>query len=343
MSVIQNISSPLPDHTQTLRLSVVVIAYRMARQVLNTVYSLSVHYQRNAREQDYEIIVVENHSDHCIDVEQLLAIGNNIRYVLREETGVSPAAAINVGLSLCRAPFVGLLIDGARMLTPRVIDNVLMAQAIHADALVAVPGYQLGSDPHHLSKTQNYNEQTEQALLEEVNWKQNGYRLFDIANISEANPRGVFQPFMECNCLFTSPANWQRIGGADEAFHFPGGGGLNLHFYRSLGVLKEVEYFFILQGEGSFHQYHGGVSTTERHDREEMLSPPREQLESYWNGKYKGLEREPILLGAVDAHAQRFLQYASERAMKRFARKGKNHEPFWVSDLHHPRYTEQFP
>lgn len=323
-------------------LSIVVIVYRMAEQALNTLYTLSSHYQRQVRESDYEIIVVENRSDQTLDTRRLAALGGNIRYLLRDESGVSPAAAINAGLALCRAPFIGLLIDGARMVTPRVLDYVLMARAIHEDALVAVPGYNLGPDLHHRNKQLNYNEESERALLATVNWRQDGYELFRICNMGEANPRGVFQPFMECNCLFTSAANWQRIGGADEAFHFPGGGGLNLHLYRRLGVLKETEYFFILPGEGSFHQYHGGVSTTEREDREEMFLSPRSQLESYWNGKFKGLEREPILLGAVTAQAMPWFQYSSERASKRFARKSENHEAFWPSDLHHQRRTHHF-
>jgi glycosyltransferase involved in cell wall biosynthesis len=331
-----------PSQLSNPRLSIVIIVYRMAEQALNTVYSLSTHHQRHVREEDYEIIVVENSSGQNIDTDRLSVLGNNIRYQCREEKGVSPAAAINVGLAMCRAPFVGLLIDGARMVTPRVIEYALAAQRVDKDALVAVPGYNLGPDLHHLNKSLSYNETTEQALLSEINWKQDGYRLFNIANISEANPRGVFQPFMECNCMFSSRDNWDRIGGADEAFHFPGGGGLNLHLYRSLGLLKETEYFFILPGEGSFHQYHGGVSTTERHDREEMLLSPRSQLESYWNGKFKGLEREPILLGAVTSHAQQFLLYASERASRRFTRKHEHHEAFWPSDLHHRRYTENF-
>jgi len=341
MTVLTNTCSPAFDTLPAPRLSVVVIGYRMPEQLLNTVYTLSVPYQRSVETRDYEIIVVENRSDRCVDTARLLALGDNIRYVLREEKGVSPSAAINVGLSHCRTPFIGLLIDGARMLTPRVLDNALMAAAIDADSLVIVPGYNLGPDLHHL--TSDYNEDAERELLANARWKENGYRLFTIANISEANPRGVFQPFMECNCLFTSRANWQRTGGADEAFHFPGGGGLNLHLYRSLGVLKETEYFFMTPGEGSFHQYHGGVSTKERDDRAELLMSPRQQLESYWNGKFKGLEREPILLGAVDALAIPMLQYSSERAAKRFARKSDNHEPFWASDLHHARSTEQFP
>lgn len=337
--------SPLIESTSTRpapKLSIVVIVYRMAEQALNTIYTLSAQHQQSVDEQDYEIVVVENRSDQIINTERLFALGKNIRYVLRDESGVSPAAAINAGLGLCQAPFIGLLIDGARMVTPRIIQYSLMAQAVHHDALVIVPGYNLGPELHHLNKKINYNEQTERELLNNVDWRKDGYQLFNICNIGEANPRGVFQPFMECNCLFTSKANWNRIGGANEAFHFPGGGGLNLHMYRQLGILKETEYFFILPGEGSFHQYHGGVSTTEREDREEMFLSPRNQLESYWNGKFKGLEREPILLGAVTAPAMPWFQYSSERSVKRFQRKTENHEAYWPSDLHHHRRTNHF-
>ncbi len=332
-------SNPAPESP---RLSVVVIVYDMPEQALNTVYSLSTRHQRNVSAEDYEIIVVENRSDHTIDPQRLTSIGDNIHYLCRDENGVSPAPAINAGLKLCKGSFIGLLIDGARMVTPRVIEYALQASSIDPDCLLAVPGYNLGPELQHFSKTHNYNEETEKHLMQTINWQKNGYRLFDIANISEANPRGVFQPFMENNCMFSSAENFNRIGGADEAFHFPGGGGLNLHMFRSLGVLENTEYFFVTPGEGSFHQYHGGVSTSEREDREESFLSPRDQLESYWNGQFKGLEREPFLLGAVGSHAQAFLHYASTRAIKRFNRKSKRHEPFWPSDLHHRRYTEHF-
>lgn len=328
--------------SQTLKLSIILIVYDMPAQALNTLYSLSCLYQRNVSEQDYEIIVVENHSSHTLDEEMLSPIANNITYVCRDEKGVSPAAAINAGLALCQAPFIGLLIDGARMVTPRVIECALQAQRIDTNALMAVPGYNLGPELQHLDTQFNYNEATEKHLMDTVHWRDNGYRLFDIANISEANPRGVFQPFMENNCLFTSADNFQKIGGANESFNSPGGGGLNLHLYRSLGVLKETDYFFVTPGEGSFHQYHGGVSTSARKDREASFLSPREQLESYWNGQFKGLEREPILLGTVNSHAQSFLQDSSQRAKRRFKRKTQKHEVFWPSDLHHKRYTESF-
>lgn len=324
-----------------LKISVIIVVYRMPRQAINTIYSLSALHQRNIKEEEYEIIVVENRSDNMIDQQQLLALGKNIRYVSREESGHSPAAAINYGFSLCRADYIGLLIDGARMVTPRVLEYALQAKSIDKNSIFAVPGYNLGAEKQHIDS--HYSEEKEIRLLSKTNWQQNGYRLFDIANIGEANPRGFFQPFMENNCLFSSLGSYENIGFADENFHFLGGGGLNLHMFRLLGTLANAPYLFVTPGEGSFHQYHGGVSTTPRADREEILAPPRKQLVSYWGGDtFKALQREPFLLGAVNSHAQKFLLYSSQRALKRFERKTRNNEPFWPSDFKQKRYTEHF-
>ena len=131
------------------KISVIVIVYDMARQALNTLHSLSAAYQRRIDARDYEVIVVENRSDRVMDPADIAALPENFRYVLRDEAGKSPAAAINHGLALARGDCIGLMIDGARMLTPGVLTHVDMALRITRRAVVAVPGYQLGDAPHH--------------------------------------------------------------------------------------------------------------------------------------------------------------------------------------------------
>ena len=44
------------------RLSVVVVAYNMTRELKRTLYSLSPKFQRDVKAQDYEVIVVDNGS-----------------------------------------------------------------------------------------------------------------------------------------------------------------------------------------------------------------------------------------------------------------------------------------
>jgi len=316
------------------KISLLLIVYKMPRQALNTVYSLSAQHQQNVRESDYEIVVVENSSSDNMDEEAALKQGNNIRYYLRQETSASPCGAINFGLDQCRGDSIGLMIDGARMVTPRVIEYALLAQQAHLHSLLAVPGYNLGPDEHQFHLETGYNQKIEQALLEDIRWQENGYRLFDIANISGANEKGIFHPLLECNCMFSSRENFERIGGANEEFDLPGGGSINLHMFRQLGVLPQSRYYFVAPGEGSFHQFHGGITTQQADDREEVLESHRKQLHSYWEGGFHALRREPILLGAVGSHAQHFLAHSAKFGKRRFGwiTKGKNARHPWLDD-----------
>jgi len=321
--------------TPAVKLSVLVVAYKMPRQALNTVYSLSAAHQQNVRESDYDIVVVENESSDNIPEHELLALGNNIRYFRRQETSASPCRAVNFGLQQCRGKSIGLMIDGARMVTPRVIEYALLAQHADADSLLAIPGYNLGPMEHQYHLDIGYNAEVEKQLLEQTNWKHNGYRLFDIANISGANDKGIFHPLLECNCMFSSAKNFERIGGANEEFDLPGGGSINLHMFRQLGMLKQARLYFVAPGEGSFHQFHGGITTQQASDREEVLESHRKQLHSYWEGGFHAMRREPLLLGAVGSHAQKFLYHSAEMGKKRFnwITRGNNARHPWLDDV----------
>jgi len=319
------------------KLSVIVIVYNMREQAMNTLHSLSPAYQKNIAADDYEVIVVENRSAHNLNETDIKKTLPNARYFLRDEQGVSPVHAINFAFQQCRAPMIGLMIDGARMLTPRVLEYVLMAKRIDENALVAVPGYNLGPVEHQLAAEHDYNETIEKQQLNNIEWQQNGYRLFDISSLGGANPTGVINPLLESNCVFASKTSFEKIGWADTAFTYPGGGSLNLHMFRSLGMLRETNHYFILPGEGSFHQLHGGVTTQDarqqsKQDREQMLKQFARQINKRW-GVFSVLKREPILLGAVTTHAQRFLKSSSKEATIRFSRLDENMTAHWIDDL----------
>jgi len=316
------------------KLSILLIVYKMPRQALNTLYSLSTQHQRNVRESDYEIVVVENESSLNVDEELVHAIGNNLRYYRRKESSASPCRAVNFGLEHCRGESIGLMIDGARMVTPRVIEYALMAQRADPDSLMAVPGYNLGPAEHQYHLDTGYNEDIEKKLLEQCNWQKNGYRLFDIANISGANHKGIFHPLLESNCMFSSAENFRRINGANEAFDLPGGGSINLHMFRQLGLLPQAKLYFVTPGEGSFHQFHGGITTQQAADREAVLESHRKQLHSYWEGGFHAMRREPQLLGAVGSHAQRFLKESAKMGIRRFnwITRGNNARHPWLDD-----------
>lgn len=322
------------------KLSFVVVVYNMPRQAMNTLFSLSAKYQRNITEEDYEILVVENQSDNNLTSEKISELGNNFRYFLRQETSQSPVGAINFGLAQAKADHICLMVDGARMLTPRVVEYALMAIRANTNALIAVPGYSLGwQDQHHHIDAQ-YGEAQEIALLNACQWQQNGYRLFDIATISGANAKGPLQLFLECNCLFTSRIVLEDIGGADERFDLLGGGSINLHLYRKIGVHSNNLHYFVIAGEGSFHQYHGGVTTSQQVNRDQLLEQFREQLEDIWGGKFGGaVKREPILLWALSSQALPFIKESSRHCRHRFQKLSAKGTPFWIDDAPYTRYT----
>lgn len=319
----KNISSP--------KISILVIVFNMRRQAMNTLYSLSPRYQQNIAAEDYEVIIVENHSSHSLDPKEVKHILPNSHYYLREESSSSPVHAINFGFQQCRASMIGLMIDGARMLSPRVLEYALMAQKIDTNALVAVPGYNLGPAEHQHAQHHQYDESMEIQQLGDIAWKENGYRLFDISSIGGANPTGVINPLLESNCVFASQSCFEKIGWADTEFSYPGGGSLNLHIFRSLGMLPETQHYFILPGEGSFHQQHGGVTTQAREDRDQLLRTFAKQINKRW-GVFSVLKREPILLGAVTVHAQTFLKFSCQEATIRFNRLDKKNNHHWIDD-----------
>jgi glycosyltransferase involved in cell wall biosynthesis len=301
----------------------------MARQAENTLYSLSTHFQRNVAESDYEVVCVENESDQNLDPARVAEIGSNIRYFRRRETGQSPAAAINHAFEQVRAPMICLMVDGARMVSPRVIEYALMGQRIDPHALIAIPGYHLGPDEQHQSP--GYDERAEMALLEGIDWKRNGYRLFDISVFSGANPHGYLHPLLESNCLFCASDSFDGIGRADERFDLPGGGMINLDLYRRLALLPESR-LMVTPGEGSFHQFHGGVTTSDVAEREAVLASHRAQYRAIRDEEYRGVLREPMLLGAVTGEAIRFFTNTAQGATRRFGRFQAQGRPPWPDD-----------
>jgi hypothetical protein len=323
-------------------LSVIVIVYNMPRQAMNTLFSLSLPYQKNVTTDDYEVIVVENDSGNNLDAAAVAALGPQFRYFLRDEKGVSPAPAVNFAFSQCKGAQIGLIIDGARLVSPRVIEYALLAHRISDNALVMVPGYHLGERDQKFHLQTGHSEQLEIEKLDDLGWRDNGYRLFRWACWSSSNQRGYLQPMQECNAVFCSAANFRAVGGADERFDQPGGGSINLYLYRRLGTLPDIQ-LYVLPGEGSFHQFHGGVTTQELSDDDErkaVLKSFDTRLEEIWGGPFKALTREPMLLGAVTHWAQPFLEKASEMATQRFTRLTLNKKPFWDDDAEFSRFTE---
>ena len=303
--------------TSQPELSVIVIVHNMPAQAMNTLYSLASRYQRGVSDQDYEVQVVENDAGNNLDPAAVKALGSNFHYQLRAEAGVSPAPAINEALARCSGRHVGLLIDGARMVTPQVIKYALQALRIDG-AVVAVPGYYLteqGREEGDAAAILAH----EETLLADLGWEADGYQLFRHACFSNGNRRGYMAPLMECNALFCERELLLRLGGADERFTFRGGGALNLHLYRRLATAPGTE-LIMLAGEGNFHQFHGGTSTTAGEERNALVKIFKQQLDEMWPGGFKSVRREPVLFGTVGRLALPFLETSLRNTTERFER-----------------------
>ena len=299
---------------------------------MNTLYSLSANYQRDVGEESYEVVVVENSSGNMLDPDAVTSLGNNFHYLCRQEHGVSPAPAINEALPHCRGRHLGLMIDGARMLSPRVISYSLQVLSLD-NSIVIVPAYYLTeagrTEAGHTESNPLDILQQEETLLRELKWQEDGYRLFREACFSNGNRHGYLDPIMECTALMFERQRFQDLGGADESFDLQGGGALNLHIYRQVAT-SPASRLYVLPGEGNFHQFHGGTSTTAGPARDALVQDFKAQLDSHWPGGFKSVSREPLLYGAVTRYALPFLQRAAESGhlrLERFEERGQHPWP----------------
>ncbi len=298
----------------------VVVVYRMPEQARNTLLSLTPAFQHNVTESDYEVIVVENASDQVLGEKAVLSYGRNFKYYYRDDNTVSPAGAINFAVERSDSDMVGIMVDGARMVTPGVLQFVLAAQRMSANAVVAVPGYHIGEGLQQDTIHSGYDEEAEKALLKRIGWPDEGYRLFEISCLSGSCAHGFFNPNAESNCLCLSKKIYDAVGGCDVRFDLPGGGLLNLDFYKRVCEYKQSE-LFILPGEGTFHQFHKGVTTGDRPEsREELLERMRQQYVNIRGEKYRPPVKEAIYLGKLSPPAMKFILHSAERAISRRVR-----------------------
>src|SRR4051812_5850649 len=112
----------------------------MAREVPRTLYSLSSAYQRDIDPDDYEVIVVDNGSSPPLDPRVIDRLDGHFRLIRIDQASPSPAPAANRGLAEARGDVIGVMIDGARLVTPGLLHFALHGVRLFDQAIVATLG-----------------------------------------------------------------------------------------------------------------------------------------------------------------------------------------------------------
>jgi len=233
----------------------------MAREAPRTLLSLSPGYQRGVDEKDYEVIVVDNGSENALDLEKLRGVGANLHYHYIEKATPSPAPAMNFGVRQARGRYLGLMIDGARIASPGLIRYALKALNAYDQPVVTALAWHLGPKLQRAAvRLHGYNQEREDALLAQIGWPSDGYRLFEISSLGGSSRRGWLTPKIESSSLFMHRSTFEQLGGYDERFDSAGGGLVSADMYNRACEVPGSELVMLL-GEGTFHQMHGGAMT----------------------------------------------------------------------------------
>lgn len=287
-----------------------VVSYNMRREILRTVRSLSVPYQRDITRTEYEIILVDNGSQQPWTERDFADPDAGLRIVNLRNATSSPVPAVNRGLREARGKLVGVLIDGARMVTPGLLDACRRAACLYPRPIVATLGFHLGFEHQVVSVPKGYNQEVEDRLLRSIDWPKDGYRLFEISVLNASCAWGWFQPIAESNALFMPAAMWNELGGYDEAFQLAGGGLANLDIYERALALPESQLVMLL-GEGNFHQVHGGISSNSPKSGWDLW---HEDYKRIRGRDYRVPDAKAVYFGAVEGAGLGHLDYSIRAA-----------------------------
>ena len=289
------------------RISVIIIFHNMCREAKRTLATLSNTYQLGIETDQYEVIAIDNGSTVPLDSDFVRSIGPQFCYHFLKTRSVSPVRAVNAGAQMAAGEYLAVIVDGARMLSPGLVGLSLKATKMDPNPYICALSWHLGPDVQNNLILQGYDQIEEDRLLDQVDWLQNGYELFNISTLTQSSTAGFLGGIPpECSWFVMRRDTFLSLGGFNQRFQAPGGGLAN-HDFRNRALQVPGMTPYLLLGEGVFHQFHGGVATNVKPKDHPMPKFQRE-YHAIHGHYYEPLPTpEPVLVGRLSEKTLPFL------------------------------------
>ena len=167
------------------------------------------------------------------------------------------------GIGEARADLVGLIIDGARMVSPGLLATALLASRLADRPVITAPAWHLGPTTHMRAAEADTRPARRTTSAPAMRLGQQRLRAVRPGDVGRPSWRCWFGATSESSSLFLRAETWRALDGLDERFDLPGGGLVNHDLYeRACGL--PGSRLVVMLGEGTFHQIHGGAATSRR-------------------------------------------------------------------------------
>ncbi|PWJ22068.1 hypothetical protein [Jannaschia seohaensis] len=241
-------------------LSILIVAYDIRREILRTLASAPPPLQRQVDPSECEIVALANGSPEPLARPDAPETVRLVR-TAPEDAAPSPVFAINSTVrGICRGETLLICIDGARMFSALLVRRTIDMLARWPEATSYVQSRHTGSEPNGKAVTTGYAQAAEDALMATVTRQEDLDALWEISVLAGCHRpnRPILQN--ESNALGMSRATWTALGDYNEGFTRPGGGLCNLELFSRM-LSRTDGPAILLDGEATFHQFHGGAAT----------------------------------------------------------------------------------